>query len=166
MYIFSDGITSYLQAEKMRKLILILFLTLTSCSIKTEFFIYNTSDEIVIIEYQFIEQSEFGGFVSNPEMMESNWLSKLKEIKSSELTVDLTKKHITCRLKKGQALKLGWIGNYTPKSEYKKQELAENLKKLRIIRSGKETIIITEKEKVADLFERVNSKRYEIKINE
>jgi hypothetical protein len=150
----------------MRKLILILFLTLTSCSIKTEFFIYNASDEIVIIEYQFIEQSAFGGFVSNPEMMESNWLSKLKEIKSSGLTIDLTKKLVTCRLKKGQALKLGWIGNYSPQSEYKRQELAENLKELRIIRTGKETRIITEKEKVADLFERVNSKRYEIKLNE
>ncbi|MFL0076610.1 hypothetical protein [Tenacibaculum maritimum] len=121
---------------------------------------------MVTIEYQFNEETEFGGFVSNPEFMESNWLSKLKEIKSSELNVDLDKNIVTCRLKKRQAIKLGWIGNYNPKSEYKRQELSENLKILRIIRNGKDTRTYTKKDNVADLFKRVNSKRYEIEITE
>ncbi|WP_272150708.1 hypothetical protein [Tenacibaculum aiptasiae] len=150
----------------MRKLIFLLVLTLTSCSIKTEFIIYNTSNEVVTIEYEFIEETEFGGFVSNPEMMESNWLSKLKEIKNSDLNIDLNKKVITCRLKKGQALKLGWVGNYNPESKYSRLKLSENLKELRIIRDGKNTRIISKRENVADLFKRVNSKLYEMKITE
>ncbi|AZJ32219.1 hypothetical protein SAMN05444344_2981 [Tenacibaculum mesophilum] len=148
----------------MRKLIFLVFLTLISCSIKTEFFIYNTSDELVTIEYKFHEETIFGGFVSNPVIMESNWLSKLKEIESSELSVDFDKNIVTCILKKGQAIKLGWIGNYSPKSDFKRQELSENLKELRIIRNGKDTRIIKERDNVADLFKRVNSRRYEMKI--
>ena len=150
----------------MKKLIFLLFLTLTSCSIKTEFFIYNTSNELIIVEYEFIEVTEFGGFVSNPEIMESNWLSILKKIENPELNIDLNKKIVTCKLRKGQAIKLGWIGNYNPKSEYNRQELSENLKKLKITHGRKKTRIISKKDNVANLFERVNSKRYEIKIND
>ncbi|WP_412985840.1 hypothetical protein [Pontimicrobium sp. IMCC45349] len=91
----------------MKKLIFLLLLTLTSCSIKTEFFIYNISNELVIIEYEFIKETEFGGFVSNPEMMESDWLSELEKIENSELKIDLNKKIITCKLKEGQAVNWG-----------------------------------------------------------
>lgn len=60
---------------------------------------------------------------------------------------------------------MGWIENYNPQSEFKRQELYKNLKELRIIRNGK-TRIISERENIADLFKRVNSRRYEIKITE
>ncbi|WP_439131858.1 hypothetical protein [Polaribacter sp.] len=150
----------------MKKIILMLLFILMSCSIKTDFFIVNNSTKMITIEYEFKEIANYGGFISNPEIMELNWLSKLKKVQNSELSIDLNKKFVICSLQSGQFIKIGWIGNYSPKSEYKRNLLSENLKKLKITTNGNHIKVITQKDSIAKLFKRVNSKRYEIKIVE
>lgn len=150
----------------MKKSLLLICFILIGCSIKTEFFIYNVSNDFVTVSYEFHKESEYGGFVSIPEIMEINWLSKLEKINSSALHVDLYRKKVVCHIKEGQAIKLGWIANYNSNSKFKREAFSENLKVLKIIRKNKGTQIFTGRDSVVDLFKRVSSQRYEIKLNE
>ena len=104
----------------MRKIFtLILIFSFTSCSIEVEFFIYNLTSETITIFYEFEEECEFQCFLSSPEIFDFKRLTKFNEAADSDLKINLENKTVQCKLKKGQALKVATITNYSPRYENK-----------------------------------------------
>ena len=137
----------------MKKLIGFVFLlTLTSCSYVTDFYIFNNTEQPVLVEYQIKEQSTYELFVIKPRICEFNKNKEiLKIIKTSKPKVDKETNIVICKLEKGQAL---WIGddlNFTLNNPDEKARIGKNLKYLKI--KTKATEINADEYNVAELFE-------------
>ncbi len=151
----------------MRKIIgLILLLTLTSCSYNTDFYIFNTTDKPIIVVYESGPNGKV--FVKDPRIVEFDSDFETREIKKAyeyeiESIPHSENQIITCELKSGQALWIGYDLNFTLTNPNEALIIKENLIELTIKRNGKHLIYADDKY-IVDYFETLELQVVGIKV--
>jgi hypothetical protein len=124
----------------MQRLIGLLFLlTLSGCTYIVDFYIFNSTDSSITIEYQPRDTSEYEVFCINPNIMAFDKKDEFTELENSnEFQFDPETNTITCKLKSKQALWIGVDMNFSLDNEYAVEQLKERIVYLNISNGEKE----------------------------
>ncbi len=140
----------------MKRIIgIIAILLLLGCSYNTDFYIINTSDKDVIIEYELKNSVKGEIFIAEPKIAKFN---KDLDIIDPELPQKVNKvqeKKFKIKLKSYQGILLGYDINFNLKNNKDFEKLNDNMKELKIYKNDR-LIIKSDSTNTAKLFERIN----------
>ncbi|WP_299156913.1 hypothetical protein [uncultured Christiangramia sp.] len=140
----------------MKRIIgIIALLLIFGCSYNTDFYIINTSNKDVIIEYEIRNSSQGQIFISDPKVAKFD--KKLNKIDPEviEQVEQVEENRFKIKLKSYQGILLGYDINFNLKNKVDYEKLNDNMKELRIYKNDR-LIIKSDSTNTAKLFKKVN----------
>ncbi|TMU55674.1 hypothetical protein [Flagellimonas algicola] len=112
---------------------IIIILTFSGCSYITDFYIINSSDQNISIEYKVKDFELSGPFVSTPYLTKmSRGFEYSSDRNYDSVVVDSINKKVSCKLEKGQSLWFGDDLNFSIKNLQDQQKLKDKIVYLKI----------------------------------
>ena len=140
----------------MRRIIGIIIILLSfGCSYNTDFYIINTSDKDLIIEYKLNDSSAVNIFIDEPEISLFDKNLEIVNPKVKKSIVKTKENKFRIKLKSNQGILLGYDINFYIKNNEDYQKLNSSIEELKVYDMDR-IIIKSDSTNTADLFEEIN----------
>ncbi len=130
----------------MKNLILfILTFALTGCSYIVDFFIFNSTDTPITIEYKVYQRSDYEVFTTNPQIVDFKSTKRISNQKDSlDFEFSIQTNTVTCEIAPQHALWLGSDINFSIDNEYGANTLREKFEYIKITHAEGEILVTPE----------------------